>query len=135
MYIEDYDERLPPSASWNEDLRPCLAGHNESIYRCPQEPDQKVPSYALNGRLQKLNVEKVASPEKTVLVFDSIPGRDLAGGRELLPSPPRHNGYDNVGFLDGHVKTYRGDNLASLIWQPRISRKKSGSGKHDKTKH
>ena len=133
MYIQDYDERLPLSASWNEDLLPYTVGHSKSNFRCPQEPNQKVPSYAFNGRLHKLPLGKVESPEGTVVVFDSIPGKNLAGGKELLPFPSRHTlddiGCYNFGFLDGHAKTYKITQLAKLNWDPNKRVKKEDDQK------
>jgi prepilin-type processing-associated H-X9-DG protein len=122
MYTQDYDEQFPSPYMWNEGIMPYVK--NDQIFHCPEEPVQDVPSYGMNGRLKKLKVSTLASLERTVLLFDSIPGKDIAGGKALLPRPPRHDNGQNVGFVDGHAKWIPENQIDSLLWKPSIQKHK-----------
>ena len=116
MYAEDSDGLLPPSSAWNHKLGPYL--HNDRFFHCPESTDQTMPSYAMNVKLAEMRIKSVVDAHRTVLLFDSIPGWNLAGGPEILPSPPRHDGGHHLGFLDGHVKREIDANRIAVIWVP-----------------
>ena len=65
----------------------------------------------------------ISAPTNTVMLFDSIPGKNLIGGRELLPHPPRHSAGQTVGFLDGHAKQFTTDHLADFLWRPQSEKR------------
>jgi hypothetical protein len=147
MYVQDYDESYPLSASWNAATLPYIK--NEHVYRCPLEEDQKTPSYAMNRRMNGVLLKNVADPAQAVLLFDSIPGTNRAGGKELLPDPSRHRSFQVIGFADSHVKSIGNSNIASLQWilqqvpkttsqqtksaAPPGSSKRSQDGAHEET--
>ncbi len=108
MYTEDYDGRVPPTAGWNEPLRSRVLTYTSDrtgklpLLECPAAP-AGTPSYAMNASLAGVRLGEIDAPERAAALFDSKPGRNLAGGPELLPQPVRHRG-DNIAFADGHVK-------------------------------
>ncbi len=121
MYALDYDEHLPVPDTWNEELTPYVK--YEQVYRCPAEPVKVVPSYGMNRLLGGLNPDNLVSPDKTVLLFDSLPGKDRFGGRGLLPDPPRHDNYQIIGFVDGHAKAIEESRIGTLCWKPVLKKK------------
>lgn len=121
MYVQDYDEHYPLPQSWNEGIYPYTK--NTAILRCPFAPEESLPSYAMNRRLKSVLLARIETPNDTVELFDSIPGKNLSGGRELLPDPPRHGtgGYNTIGFVDGHAKGVSQKDLSALLWTPHLT--------------
>ncbi len=111
MYAQDWGG-LPPAVNWtsNQDLIGRVP-HNSELH-CPAVSnghDNKF-GYAYNTAVAGKSLGSAASLAKmpnasaTPLLFDS---NDLAPGAHSaftgLPNPGRHNGKDNVLYLDGHV--------------------------------
>lgn len=116
MYAQDYDQRLPPATQWNAGLYPYVK--NERIFRCPETETEGPPTYAMNYRLSRAGTARLVQSERTVLLFDAVAGRNLAGARNLMPRPSRHPGRYPVGFLDGHARIIPEGEVAELIWTP-----------------
>jgi hypothetical protein len=121
MYAQDYDERLPLAVAWNDGIQP-YHKHTQLLL-CPEEENQTLPSYAMNQRLSGVLNSQIEAPDTTVLFFDSIPGRNKAGGRELLPDPPRHSNEYVVSFLYGTVRSIPQQEISNLIWKPILETK------------
>lgn len=120
MYTNDWNDQLPPAENWNKALTP-YAG-NTAIFICPSAKSKDEPSYAMNGQLSGLFDAQLEDPAYTVMIFDSIPGRNRSGGSELLPSPPRHLGENNtIGFADGHAKAVDRVESSALNWDPKAA--------------
>jgi len=117
MYMADNDDRFPLAENWTDALQPYVK--RPQIWTCPSEKS-KQPSYAMNGRLDGMRQRDVAMVAQTVMLFESVPGKNQAGGPELelLPSPPRHLRCHNVGFVDGHVRGVEESSISSLNWDP-----------------
>jgi len=106
--------------AWNESIFPYTK--NTAILHCPYAPEESLPTYAMNRRLKSVLSARIETPANTVMLFDSIPGKNLSGGREVLPDPPRHrNGDNNIGFVDGHAKSVSQKNLSFLLWTPHLT--------------
>jgi len=114
MYALDYDEAYPPCASWNALTMPYV--RNKSIYRCPDEDVETVPSYGMNRNFNLLPMVKVAEPNHAVCLFDSIPGANREGGKELLPNPSRHDTGQNIEYADGHVEFISNTKIDAQQW-------------------
>jgi prepilin-type processing-associated H-X9-DG protein len=132
MYAQDYDDHYPLSASWNAATLPY--NRNSEIYHCPDEDVQNVPSYAMNRLLSGAKTGDISDPTRTVLLFDSVPGENRVGSRELLPTPDRHNGSQSIGFVDGHVKPIHVEEIDTLLWTletgAQTKKKKAGHEAH-----
>ncbi|MBM3472055.1 MAG: DUF4190 domain-containing protein [Armatimonadetes bacterium] len=115
MYAQDYDEIFPMKSNWADGVMPYVK--NTMIFRCPSERNQMGDSYAYNERLDRCKVAKIPRPAEAVMLFDSQPGKNMAGGRGLVS--PRHVNGANLAFADGHVKWYAAHNLDGLLWDPR----------------
>ncbi len=124
MYAEDYDEHFVPVATWNDAIQPYVK--NRQLLHCPEVDDvEKRATYGVNRNLKGLRIGTVASPATTITLFDSVPGDNLSGTFQLVSDPPRHNGGENFGFLDGHAKWYRAAEVRALGWTPEIAIKLS----------
>ncbi|MCW3096287.1 MAG: hypothetical protein JWL77_1905 [Chthonomonadaceae bacterium] len=121
MYAQDYDEHYPLPRSWNEGVYPYIK--NWAVFHCPYVEEENLPTYAMNRRLKSVLLARIETPQNTVLLFDSIPGKNLSGGRELLPDPPRHGtgDYYSIGFTDGHAKGVALKDLSGLLWTPHLT--------------
>ena len=138
MYLDDNDDRFPPPESWNNALRlyrtsegqvtvriqsPAgqgkssqLARSKRSIFVCPSVGGDE-PTYAMNGMLKGKSFADVELPAEVVSIFESKPGKNLSGGPELLPSPPRHGKRHTLAYVDGHVRDLSDPEKAAL-WDP-----------------
>lgn len=112
-YAQDCGNKLPP-ADWNSALSDYIKSN--AVLRCPEEEDQTQPSYAMNVKTLGLNAKQAKRVEELVLLFESVPGKNLAGGPALLPHKPRHSRGENYAFADGHVKYYARDEGVKLRW-------------------
>jgi hypothetical protein len=121
MYVQDYDGYYPLPQSWNDEIYPYTK--NSQILHCPDAEEENLPTYAMNRHLKGVLSARIETPANVVMLFDSIPGKNLSGGSELLPDPPRHGtgNYDVVGFVDGHVKSVPQKDLPSLLWTPHLT--------------
>lgn len=133
LYCQDYNDSFPQTVNWNSSLAhyldrinndPRNGGPTPSRYRliC-QRVGGNVPCYAMNSSLASVTKSKVASPDWTPLFFDSIPGHNQAGGKSLLPNPPRHP-YDSnmITRVDGSTGSVRPEDVRRLHWQPKQSK-------------
>ncbi len=49
-------------------------------------------------------LSSVKDPSRQVVVYETAhPGKNPAGGKTDVASPPRHMGGNNYGFADGHA--------------------------------
>lgn len=126
MYSQDNDDRLPLHNNWNDSIFPYCKNHY--IFICPSASDTELPSYGFNRRLAAQHTNWVNEPAVDVLVFESAPGANRSGGKELLPDPPRHSGGYNFGFLDGHMKYFKSKEGETLRWRPTITPPRQGKG-------
>lgn len=113
MYTSEFDDRMPLGNSWQPALDPYMK--SRYIWKCPSAQTTD-PCYAFNSKLVKAKLSDINAPQDTVMVFESVPGMNQFGGKELLPSPPRHPEGHSIGFVDGHVKSVKPDGVDSLLW-------------------
>ena len=119
MYSNDNNDTLPASRKWVEAISTYVP--DKRVLRCPTASimsNSGSTCYAMNSKLNKIDIKKIKSPEDTAMIFESIPGNNPNGGKELLPSPGRHYGTNSIGFADRHVKATRDEDLASVKWDP-----------------
>lgn len=106
-YAVDHDDHLPPTSAWQD-----LLHRNDGSLRCPATSAPY--SYAMNSALSREKRSKLEREEETVLSFDcNAYAANPAGGEEWFAR--RHEGGGGIGFVDGHAKMIRGENV---IWKP-----------------
>jgi prepilin-type processing-associated H-X9-DG protein len=103
MYLADWDERMAKAANWRDAVLPYTK--REEVFRCPNTPDQY--GYAMVASMSGADTSKI-DPKlaaKTPILFESeILVPNPAGALSSQADPPRHNGKNAIGFLDGHAK-------------------------------
>jgi len=107
MYADDYDGQYPIADRWCDLLEPYSA--NEKIFVCPSVKKGRC-HYAINP------IAEPNSPPDMVLIFETYPGWNQAGGPEILTTE-NHNGEGcNILFVDSHVQFVRTEDLDDLKW-------------------
>lgn len=107
MYMEDNDGYGPPPDQWMEVLLPYYK--NERILNSPGlDGDAGEYGYAYLSELGPIRESDVINPESVPAFFNSSDlRRNVTGGLELLPDPPRWDGEVNhIAFLDAHAKAF-----------------------------
>lgn len=113
MYSQDYDDRLPRAAQWMDATLPYYK--NWQICQCPTVGETNPPptgapadkyGYGYDGTLAFKRTTKLSNPAARPLLYDThllykSVALPIAAG---LCRPGRHNGGDNVAYLDGHAK-------------------------------
>jgi prepilin-type processing-associated H-X9-DG protein len=110
MYSQDYDERFPIAAQWQDNIEPYIKNH--SVFLCPtSHPAQSgssVPTdYAFNSDMDMMKLARLSMPEQTILEYDSTSTNANAhDALTSLPTPGRHTNSNNINFADGHAKSW-----------------------------
>lgn len=115
LYSQDHEGKFPPVDSWNKHVLDDYMRNFRDF--CPDARNGD-PTYAMNLSLNGMTMKQVRDPKSTVMVYESVTGWNLAGGPELLPSPPRHSGGNNFSFVDGHAKWHKNTETSDLQWKP-----------------
>jgi len=113
--MQDYDERMAPAKDWQAVLMPYLK--NESLFHCPALGEAGW-GYGRNRAVTGIDLWRVSSyPAQTIMDFDSAAqAPSFVGGLDDLARPGRHDGMDNLSFLDGHAKAYRPERVTQEMW-------------------
>ena len=123
MYCQDWEGDYPPAEKWLGRLSSYDVSQRDLV--CPKAKG-KLPTYAMNKRIGGMKHRLVKYPEDTVLLFESVPGDNPAGGPELFPKDPRHKGGYVVAFADGNVRTVEKSWLGKLNFDPSPASKPKG---------
>lgn len=128
LYSEDYDQTLPKATVWMDAATPYVkARKNHTEFVCPTAhiKNPQAYGYAFNNALSGSVTSKIATPEKTALLYDSSDlQRNASDALATLPTPPRHvrlatrasQGPKNgnlIIYADGHVN-FVGQDGASI---------------------
>ena len=150
QYAQEYDERFPPAKISDEkklvsddkaakpfgwaDAIFVYAQHND-VYHCPSEkktaavtdPTQSgYTDYWFNTNLSKLNLGKLNTPTRTIMLGDGNDGSENTDARYSLNALPqswrdadesparRHVDMACYAFADGHVKSFRPQQITML---------------------
>ncbi len=107
MYVQDYDERLPPAREWSDMLHPYTK--NTQVLICPERSG--VPGYAFHLRLDRISLASIERPADWPAIFDSSAAAGNFADR-LESFDARHGANSGqkegeVCFVDGHAKGLR----------------------------
>ncbi len=104
MYSDDNDDSYPDAKGWMDTMSK-FDSSLEPMLHDPELKEKDDYGYAYRDKASKVKSKSIPKPEEFELVFDStLTGRSAHGELNTLPSPGRHNGGNNIGYLDGHVK-------------------------------
>jgi hypothetical protein len=111
MYADDNDGMYPTTSKWCDLLIEYI---DEEYFKCSRTSEGRC-NYAMNKTIEKLGTD--SSPDM-VLLFETWPGWNQAGGPEILTTN-NHNGEGcNVVFIDLHAQFVRTEDINDLRWTP-----------------
>ncbi len=111
VYANDYNEKYPASLQWC-DLLIKYEDVQKAQFNCAAA-EKGTCNYAMNKNIEKFGV---ASPAQMVLLFESKPGWNQAGGLELLTTDNHCGEGCNILFNDGHTEFVKRADLNNLLW-------------------
>jgi len=111
LYVYNNDGKLPDASSWSDQIESNTDIANGNFI-CPSS-DVDDCSYAMNVNAAGKALDSL--PADMVLVFESTPGCNQAGGPELL-NPQNHSVGCNIMFCDGTVEFVKAENFHWLVW-------------------
>jgi prepilin-type processing-associated H-X9-DG protein len=112
IYANDYKDMYPTPSKWCD----LLIEHGEvtpKSFICKGAPEGPC-NYAMNKNIEKLGTNN--APPDMVLLFESQPGWNQAGGPEILATENHQGEGCNIVFVDGHVEFVRIERLKNLRW-------------------
>jgi prepilin-type processing-associated H-X9-DG protein len=112
IYANEFDGSLPSVESWCDTIGKYM---KPGLLICPgSNAKEDQSSYAMNEFLAGKKLAEL-SPD-LVLLFESKPGWNKAGGPEILTTQHHEDEGCNVLFADGHVKFVGADEISELKW-------------------
>lgn len=112
LYTDDFDGSLPSVESWCDALGKYML---PEYLICPgSNAKEGQSSYAMNEYLEGRKLAGL--PPDLVLLFESKPGWNKAGGPEILTTENHEGKGCNVLFVDGNVKLIGADKISELKW-------------------
>lgn len=111
IYAGDFNEKYPTSSQWC-DLLIDNADVPERLFICKGTCDGPC-NYAMNKNIEESGP---ASPADMVVLFESVPGWNQVGGRELLTTENHSDEGCNVLFNDLHVEFVKKKDVNDLRW-------------------
>jgi prepilin-type processing-associated H-X9-DG protein len=114
IYANDYEDKFPTPSKWC-DLLIERAEVAPITFCCKGAPEGPC-NYAMNINVEKLGTN---APPGMVLLFESKPGWNQAGGFEILTTDNHQGDGCNIAYIDGHVEFVKTKDLKNLRWTTR----------------
>jgi len=103
MYGTDHDDLAPLRDSWMDATEPYHM--DATVEHCPDVKGDGLFGYAFNAGVKSLN-NAGSTDAATPLVYDSVNlAKNASDLATSMPQPGRHQGRDNVAYVDGHAKS------------------------------
>jgi prepilin-type processing-associated H-X9-DG protein len=104
LYADEWDGNLPPADHWMDLIKKNVP--DDKQLHCPSIDGQANFGYAMNAALGGKRWQEVKDAARTPLFYDSSDMQPNAHDAVTsLPSPGRHEGRNNVVYVDGRVST------------------------------
>lgn len=104
MYASDCDDKLPNRDSWMDEVEPYIKA--PGVEHCPLTTGVGLYGYALNATAR--SIDDAPNPAEKELVYDSDNlSRNASDPGTSMPVQGRHEGKNNIAYLDGHVRSVR----------------------------
>lgn len=124
FYADEHSGHFPKAANWcnavspycTRVLGPTSTKRAIEVLTCPALPEGEVGGYAFDSALSGAQLPK-SNVSRTVMVFESKPGWNLYGGREIGIKQPRHLSGVGLLFVDGHARLMKESQTGSLLWK------------------
>jgi len=113
IYANDYNDKFPTSSKWC-DLLIEHAALDKMAFGCRGATEGPC-NYAMNKNVSELGT---SAPPDMVLLFETHPGWNQAGGPEILTTENHRDEGCNVLFVDSHVEFVKMQELDRLRWKP-----------------
>ncbi len=110
-YASDHHGQFPTPSKWCD----LLSEHGQvpsTRFRC-KSSDEGPSNYAMNKSVEGLGT---SAPPDMVLLYETHPGWNQAGGPEILTIDNHQGDGCNVLFVDGHAAFITHDALSQLRW-------------------
>jgi len=102
LYINDYDDAVPLSNKWVDELTPYVKDPTSFNSPAVAAPGY---GYALNSAVAGKDLISFTDPSTTISLFDSTDlARNATDPTSTEPSPPRYGKRNTLAYLDGHVQ-------------------------------
>lgn len=118
MYLQDYNEIMPPSSGWMDRVQPythgSIAPEKNPTFHCPSiwKQDPEIFGYAYNKGLDRKRLNTVSVMTETAILYDSSNLiRNASDAGTSLPVPGRHTQRNNICYVDGHVQAVDGGSV------------------------
>lgn len=115
MYVQDWDERMPPADRWLDVITPYGEARPGSR-PCPAY-DGRHP-YAMNAALVGIALARIDSPSETVMLVEHPCERANETTDRIVPDAYRHRGIANVVHTDGRASWHGVWHAQPLRWEP-----------------
>jgi prepilin-type processing-associated H-X9-DG protein len=112
IYVNDFDQYPTPEKWCDILIEDCNVPHK--TFRCPGAKEGTC-NYALNKYITDLGT---TADTNIVVLFETRPGWNQVGGREILTTENHLKEGCNVVFLDGHVEFIKAEDINNLKWKP-----------------
>ncbi|MCX5634013.1 MAG: DUF4190 domain-containing protein [Phycisphaerae bacterium] len=116
FYTNDHNDAYPSTDGWCDVLiKDCNVAPRQ--FCCPSSDTKKgQSSYAININVAGKKASEI--PPDTVLLFETSPGVNPAGGPEILNADNHRGNGCNVLFAGGQVKFIKYEEFDKLRWNP-----------------
>lgn len=115
LYVQDYDEVMPPAKQWQEGLEPYV--RNDEIFTCPSLSKSQKYGYALNSKVSAKSLVEFSTPAKTIFIYETtLLKRNAYGVGDNLAF--RHENGANYAFANGSVKWFANTQIPSFKLKP-----------------
>lgn len=123
MYAGDWDQQLPLAKNWSSAILPYFK--DRKLLHCPADASNAVSSYGMNKVLAGKNIGRIKNQAQVVMLYETKhPGTAPVGDAKDVASPPRHDGGNNYGYVDGHAMWTRTvPNFTPVFTKPPKSRR------------
>jgi len=115
-YSQEHDGQFPPLTNWCDVLVDFDPNVSDSLSIFRFEIRKGLSRYALNENLTGMRLPHISND--VVLLFETSPGKNPVGGRDLITAEQHYGRGCIVLFGDLHLGFVRAEDFNDLRWEP-----------------